>query len=162
MPRPALNALRAALPNMEFFLMYGLTEAFRSTYLPPDLIDEKPDSMGKAIPNAEIMVVRKDGSPCGANEPGELVHRGSLVAMGYWNDVATTAERFKPCPSPIEGLPMTEIAVWSGDTVILDDDGYLYFVGPAVYSWIICYPEMLSKPLPARKLPAWRPFRRFG
>lgn len=129
MPRTALTALRAAVPNMKFFLMYGLTEAFRSTYLPPELIDEKPDSMGKAIPSAEIMVVREDGSPCAVNEPGELVHRGSLVAMGYWNDVAKTAERFKPCPSTVEGLPMTEIAVWSGDTVIKDEEGYLYFVG---------------------------------
>ncbi len=129
MPGTTLDALRAAVPNAEFFLMYGLTEAFRSTYLPPELIDAKPDSIGKAIPNAEILVVREDGSPCGVNEPGELVHRGSLVALGYWNDPAKTAERFKPCPSQVDGLPMTEIAVWSGDTVVKDDEGYLYFVG---------------------------------
>ncbi|MGH8549592.1 MAG: acyl-CoA ligase (AMP-forming), exosortase A system-associated, partial [Methylococcales bacterium] len=129
MPETTLKVLRAAVPNAEFFLMYGLTEAFRSTYLPPELIDAKPGSIGKAIPNAEILVVREDGSPCGVNEPGELVHRGSLVAMGYWNDPAKTAERFKPCPSQLEGLPMTEIAVWSGDTVVKDEEGYLYFVG---------------------------------
>lgn len=129
MPETTLKALRAAVPNAEIFLMYGLTEAFRSTYLPPALIDAKPGSIGKAIPNAEILVVREDGSPCGINEPGELVHRGSLVAMGYWNDPAKTAERFKPCPAQLEGLPMTEIAVWSGDTVVKDEDGYLYFVG---------------------------------
>lgn len=129
MPRTTLKALRAAVPAAQFFLMYGLTEAFRSTYLPPELIDAKPDSIGKAIPNAEILVVREDGSPCAVNEPGELVHRGSLVAMGYWNDPAKTAERFKPCPAQVEGLVITEIAVWSGDTVSQDEDGYLYFVG---------------------------------
>ena len=78
--------------------MYGLTEAFRGTYLPPEEIDRRPDSMGKAIPNAEILVVRPDGTPCEPDEPGELVQRGSLVALGYWNDPAKTAERFKPLP----------------------------------------------------------------
>ncbi|MDH3589462.1 MAG: AMP-binding protein, partial [Gammaproteobacteria bacterium] len=111
------------------YLMYGLTEAFRSTYLDPDEVDERPTSIGKAIPNAEVLVVRADGRLCGPNEPGELVHRGSLVAMGYWNDAATTAERFRPSPLQPEGVTLPEIAVWSGDTVHTDEDGYLYFVG---------------------------------
>jgi len=129
MPKAVLQKLRAKAPNSQFFLMYGLTEAFRSTYLPPEQIDLRPDSMGKAIPNAEIMVVREDGSPCAPHEPGELVHRGSLVSLGYWNDPAKTAERFKPAPGQLSGLPLTEIAVWSGDTVTMDDEGFLYFVG---------------------------------
>jgi acyl-CoA synthetase (AMP-forming)/AMP-acid ligase II len=129
MPKSVLNSLREKVPNSQFFLMYGLTEAFRSTFLPPEQIDERPDSMGKAIPNAEIMVVREDGTPCAPHEPGELVHRGSLVAMGYWNDPAKTAERFKPAPGQLNELPLTEIAVWSGDTVTKDEEGYLYFVG---------------------------------
>ena len=129
MPKAILQKLRAQTPNAQFFLMYGLTEAFRSTYLPPEQIDIRPDSMGKAIPNAEIMVVREDGSICAPHEPGELVHRGSLVSLGYWNDPAKTAERFKPAPGQLSGLPLTEIAVWSGDTVTMDEEGYLYFVG---------------------------------
>ncbi|MGZ8224954.1 MAG: acyl-CoA ligase (AMP-forming), exosortase A system-associated [Methylobacter sp.] len=129
MPKSVLTAIQEKVPNSQFFLMYGLTEAFRSTYLPPEQINERPDSMGKAIPNAEILVVREDGSPCAAHEPGELVHRGSLVAMGYWNDPAKTAERFKPAPGQLKELPLTEIAVWSGDTVTMDEEGYLYFVG---------------------------------
>ncbi len=128
MPKTTLARLRASLPKSKFFLMYGLTEAFRSTYLPPEEIDNRPDSMGKAIPNAEIMVVREDGSPCAPGEPGELVHRGALVAMGYWNDPGKTAERFKPLPGQNPALTLTEIAVWSGDTVKMDDAGYLYFV----------------------------------
>ena len=129
MPQTTLSALRERAPNAKPYLMYGLTEAFRSTYLPPDQIDTRPDSIGKAIPNAEIMVVRPDGTACQPGEPGELVHRGSLVAMGYWNDPDKTAERFKPSPSQLEGLPLTEIAVWSGDTVSIDEEGFLYFVG---------------------------------
>ncbi len=129
LPKETLRQLRAALPNTKPFLMYGLTEAFRSTYLPPAEIDRRPDSMGKAIPNAEIFVARPDGTLCAPHEPGELVHRGVHVSLGYWNDPARTAERFKPAPGQDPRLPLTELAVWSGDTVKMDEDGYLYFVG---------------------------------
>lgn len=129
MPQTTLDNLRRALPTTDVFLMYGLTEAFRSTYLPPSELEHRPESMGKAIPNAEILVVREDGSPCKPGEPGELVHRGSLVALGYWNDPERTAQRFKPVPGQEQNLPLKEIAVWSGDTVKMDEDGYLYFVG---------------------------------
>lgn len=129
MPTATLAALRARLPGMKPYLMYGLTEAFRSTYLPPDEVDRRPESMGKAIPNAEIMVVREDGTHCAPGEPGELVHRGVHVALGYWNDPEKTAERYKPAPGQLAGLPVTELAVWSGDTVKMDDEGFLYFVG---------------------------------
>jgi acyl-CoA ligase (AMP-forming) (exosortase A-associated) len=128
MQRVTLDALRKALPNVKPYLMYGLTEAFRSTYLPPSEVDRRPDSMGKAIPNAEILVVHPDGSPCAPGEPGELVHRGALVSMGYWNDPVKTAERFRPVPSSVPGLPIPEVAVWSGDTVRMDEDGFLYFI----------------------------------
>ncbi|MBL4584192.1 MAG: acyl-CoA ligase (AMP-forming), exosortase A system-associated [Pseudomonadales bacterium] len=129
MPGTALKQLRDAVPDCQFFLMYGLTEAFRSTYLPPEQLDIRPDSIGKAIPNAEISVINADGNSCKPGETGELVHRGSLVALGYWNDPEKTAERFKPSPSTTAELPLTEIAVWSGDRVTLDEEGYLYFVG---------------------------------
>ena len=133
MPRETLNALRARLPKSRPFLMYGLTEAFRSTYLPPEEVDRRPDSIGKAIPDAEILVLRDDGTPCAADEPGELVHRGALVGLGYWNDPVRTAERYRPLPPTVPGreagLPLPEYAVWSGDTVRRDAEGFLYFVG---------------------------------
>ena len=72
--------------------------------------------------------MRKDGTECAPGEPGELVHRGSLVAMGYWNDPEKTAERFKPSPARPSGIPLPEIAVWSGDQVRRDEEGYLYFI----------------------------------
>ena len=133
MPRETLAALRTRLPASRPYLMYGLTEAFRSTYLPPEEVDRRPDSIGKAIPNAEILVLREDGSPCAANEPGELVHRGALVGMGYWNDHEKTAERYKPLPANTPGrgpgLVLPEIAVFSGDSVRIDEEGFLYFIG---------------------------------
>ena len=133
MPRVTLDALRARAPSASPFLMYGLTEAFRATYLPPEQVDVRPDSIGRAIPNAEVLVLREDGSPCAPGEAGELVQRGALVAQGYWNDVARTAERFRPLPAAAgvrpTGLMREEIAVFSGDTVRMDEDGFLYFVG---------------------------------
>ncbi len=133
MPRETLAALRQRLPRTKPFLMYGLTEAFRSTFLPPEEVDRRPDSIGKAIPNAEVLVLREDGTPCAPNEPGELVHRGALVGMGYWNDPEKTAERYKPLPPHAPGreagLVIPELAVFSGDTVRMDEEGFLYFVG---------------------------------
>jgi acyl-CoA ligase (AMP-forming) (exosortase A-associated) len=133
MPRQTLATLRARLPDAKPYLMYGLTEAFRSTYLAPEEADRRPDSIGKAIPNAEILVLREDGTECAADEPGELVHRGALVAMGYWNDADKTAERFRCLPDGVaareEGLQLPEMAVFSGDTVRRDADGFLYFIG---------------------------------
>jgi acyl-coenzyme A synthetase/AMP-(fatty) acid ligase len=129
MPKNTTKALRTSLPDTDIYLMYGLTEAFRSTYLPPELVDTRPDSIGKAIPNSEVLVVREDGTECTVNEPGELVHRGSLVALGYWNDPEKTHSRFKPAPGQTPEIPTTELAVWSGDKVRRDEDGYLYFVG---------------------------------
>jgi acyl-CoA ligase (AMP-forming) (exosortase A-associated) len=129
MPAHTLALLRSRAPRALPYLMYGLTEAFRSTYLPPAELERRPTSIGKAIPNAEVVVVREDGTECGVDEPGELVHRGALVAMGYWNDEARTCERFRRTPGQPAGLMLPEYAVWSGDTVRRDADGFLYFVG---------------------------------
>jgi acyl-CoA ligase (AMP-forming) (exosortase A-associated) len=129
MPGETLKALRAIVPSAKPYLMYGLTEAFRATYLPPEEVDRRPDSIGKAIPNSEVLVLRPDGTPCDPHEPGELVQRGALVAQGYWNDAEKTAERFRPLPGRDPGLVLPEIAVFSGDTVRMDEQGFLYFIG---------------------------------
>jgi acyl-CoA ligase (AMP-forming) (exosortase A-associated) len=128
LPVPTVQALRAWFPQARLHLMYGLTEAFRSTTLPPELVDSMPGSIGRAIPDAEILVVRPDGSLATDGEPGELVHCGPLVTQGYWRDADRTAERFRPAP-PCSRLGGT--AVWSGDTVVRDAQGLLTFVGRA-------------------------------
>lgn len=124
--RPLVGRLRTLFPTADLYSMYGLTEAFRSTYLLPELIDRHPDSIGSAIPFAEVMVVRPDGTITADDEPGELVHAGPLVAQGYWRDPARTAERFREAPpaSVYGGM-----AVWSGDTVQRDAAGLIRFVG---------------------------------
>ncbi|MFM5949761.1 MAG: AMP-binding protein, partial [Novosphingobium sp.] len=121
-----VRRLRALFPAARLFAMYGLTEAFRSTYLDPALIDSHPTSMGKAIPHAEVLVINDQGDLAADGEEGELVHCGPLVAQGYWQDAVQTAERFKPAPKASHHGGM---AVWSGDRVRREADGLLYFVG---------------------------------
>jgi acyl-coenzyme A synthetase/AMP-(fatty) acid ligase len=118
-----VRGLRERFPAADVYAMYGLTEAFRSTYLDPALIDSRPEAMGRAIPFAEVSVVKSDGTRAARGEVGELVHSGPLVAQGYWEDAERTAVRFRPAP---DGVGM---AVWSGDTVVEGEDGLLRFVG---------------------------------
>ena len=126
LPEPLVRRLRALFPQAKLHLMYGLTEAFRSSSLDPALVDAHPDSVGMAIPFAELMVVRPDGSEAAPGEEGELVHAGPLVAQGYWNDPERSAERFRPAPvCSREG----GTAVWSGDRVVKGEDGLLRFRG---------------------------------
>jgi acyl-CoA ligase (AMP-forming) (exosortase A-associated) len=131
LPVAVVKSLRALMPRTLVFCMYGLTEAFRSTYLDPAQLDQRAGSIGKALPGQEVLVLRPDGSQCAPDEVGELVHRGSLVTLGYWNNPQATAARFKPWRSPLLQLPRAEIVVWSGDLVRADSEGYLYFVGRA-------------------------------
>ena len=118
--------LRKDFPDARLFPMYGLTEAFRSTFLDPDLVDTHPTSMGTAIPFAEVLVITDAGERAKPDEEGELVHCGPLVAQGYWQDEERTAQRFKPAPDMSEYGGM---AVWSGDRVRRAANGLLYFVG---------------------------------
>ena len=121
-----VRGLRERFTRADIYAMYGLTEAFRSTFLDPALIDANPDAIGQAIPFAEVTAVRPDGARAAPGEPGELVHAGPLVAQGYWQDSERTAERFRPAPvwSRYGGT-----AVWSGDTVVEGADGLFRFVG---------------------------------
>ena len=126
LPELVVRGLRTLFPKARLHLMYGLTEAFRSTSLDPGLVDAHPDSVGAAIPFAEIMVVLEDGREAAPDEEGELVHAGPLVAYGYWRDAERTKRRFRPAPffSAYGGR-----AVWSGDTVVKGEDGLFRFRG---------------------------------
>jgi len=118
-----LTDLKTTFPKAKIFSMFGLTEAFRSTYLHPDKLDAHPTSIGKAIPGCQVMVLDEKGEECAPNVIGELVHRGATVSKGYWRDPENTAKVFRTHPRfPGETL------VYSGDKVVRDEDGYLYFV----------------------------------
>lgn len=127
-PEATVRALRTALPDTKIFLMYGLTEAFRSTYLPPEEVDHRPTSIGKAIPECEVFPVTADGRRAKPGEPGVLVHRGPTVSLGYWRRPEDTARVLRPNPF-VPAAEGPDTVCWSGDVVTMDDEGYLYFVG---------------------------------
>jgi acyl-CoA ligase (AMP-forming) (exosortase A-associated) len=129
MPQTTLATLRRTLTGTMIFLMYGLTEAFRSTYLPPEELDRRPTSMGRAIPNTEILVVNEEGQRCKPGEVGELVHRGPTVSFGYWGQPELTDRVLRPHPFLPPEIGNDEKVCYSGDLVTMDEDGFLYFVG---------------------------------
>ena len=129
MPQAVLKILRQTLTNTRIVLMYGLTEAFRSTYLPPEELDRRPTSMGRAIPDTEILVLDEAGRRCKPGEIGELVHRGPTVSMGYWGRPEDTNRVLRPNPLLPPELGDCEKVCYSGDLVKMDEDGFLYFVG---------------------------------
>jgi acyl-coenzyme A synthetase/AMP-(fatty) acid ligase len=112
----------------QLFLMYGLTEAFRSSFLPPDQVLVRPRSIGKAIPGVTLSIVNEAGTECAPREIGELVHRGALVTRGYYRRVEETAKYFRAWPAPADGL-LPEPCVYSGDLAYRDEEGFLYHVG---------------------------------
>lgn len=126
-PTATVQRLQQLLPDTQIFLMYGLTEAFRSTFLPPEEIATRPTSIGRAIPESEVFVINKDGALAGPDEPGILVHRGPTVSMGYWNRPDDTARVLRPNPL-IDAAQGCDTVCFSGDLVTQDQDGYLYFV----------------------------------
>ncbi len=127
-PPDILPLLPQVFPGARIFLMYGLTEAFRSTYLPPERFAAKMGAIGQAIPHAQVFVVKPGIGPAGPGEQGELVHAGPLVSMGYWERPELTAEKIRPCPELASLIGDTPV-VWSGDLVRVDADGDLWFVG---------------------------------
>jgi acyl-CoA synthetase (AMP-forming)/AMP-acid ligase II len=129
LPPGIVRQLRAALPSTRLYLQYGMTETFRSTYLPPSEVDRRPDSMGRAMPGAEILLLDDEGRPVEPGAVGEVVHRGPTVASGYWNDPDATARTFRPNPLRPAGAPDSERVVFTGDLARRDSDGFLYFVG---------------------------------
>ncbi|WP_209088215.1 AMP-binding protein [Agrobacterium tumefaciens] len=126
-PQETVKALREKLPDTKIYLMYGLTEAFRSTFLPPDEIDRRPTSIGKAIPECEIFIVTDKGQRAKPGEPGILVHRGPTVSLGYWNRPEDTAKVLRPHPFLAAELG-GETVCYSGDLAVEDEDGFFSFV----------------------------------
>lgn len=123
-----LAAMPTAFPGASIFLMYGLTESFRSTFLAPEKFATKMGSIGQAVPYARVFAVRKGQGRAKAGEQGELVHAGPLISLGYWERPEDTAARIRPCPELANEIGDQNV-VWSGDLVEVDEDGDLWFVG---------------------------------
>lgn len=131
-PADLVQRYRAHLPHTNVVKMYGLTEAFRSTYLPPSQLDVRPHSMGRAIPECTLLVIDEQGQLCSPGTAGQLVHRGPTVALGYWREEEASAQSFRPDPQPEaaarDGDGKPRPVVYSGDLVVEDEDGYFSFI----------------------------------
>jgi acyl-CoA synthetase (AMP-forming)/AMP-acid ligase II len=123
MPAATVAAVRRTFPNAKLYLMYGLTECIRVSYLPPEQLDARPTSSGIAIPGTDAWVEGADGKPAEVDEVGELMVRGPHVMQGYWRDPERTAERMRPGRWPWEPVIAT------GDLFRRDDQGFLHWVG---------------------------------
>ena len=123
LPASHIQQLRRALPGVDVYSMYGLTETKRTLYMPPAALDERPGSVGIAIPGTEVWLEDEQGNRLGSNQVGELVVRGGHVMLGYWNAPDATAARFRPGPQPGERV------CHSGDLFTRDDAGFYTFVG---------------------------------
>lgn len=123
LPTSYIEQIREAFTGATLYSMYGQTECKRVSYLPPEEIDRRPSSVGVAIPNTEVFIIREDGERVRIpGEVGELVVRGPHVMQGYWRAPELTAQRFRDAPTPEQRL------LYTGDLFKMDDEGFLYFV----------------------------------
>ncbi|MEE9355089.1 MAG: AMP-binding protein [Methylococcaceae bacterium] len=125
-PSRVLNELLRLFKQAAFYLNYGLTESYRSTYLDPSLINQKQNSIGKPIPGVDIVIVRDNGTLAKAHEVGEIVHRGDYIFLGYWNNPEKTEVILRPDPASPEG---GRLSLFTGDFGYQDNEGFLYFQG---------------------------------
>ncbi|MBN1982228.1 MAG: AMP-binding protein [Chitinivibrionales bacterium] len=123
LPEAHIKQFRQLFPKVQFFSMFGLTECKRVSYLPPDELDTRPTSVGKAMPCCETFIYDETGNEVKPGEIGELVVRGANVMKGYWNAPLLTAQTFRP------GLHCGETLLYTGDYFKKTEDGYLYFIG---------------------------------
>jgi len=122
LPVEHIHSLQKLLPHVRIFSMYGLTECIRVCYLPPEELEKRPSSVGKAMPNCEVFVVDEEGNEVAPGKTGELIIRGSNVMQGYWKDPELTAKTYKERQYPGERM------LYSGDYFRKDDSGFLYFL----------------------------------
>jgi amino acid adenylation domain-containing protein len=126
--------MRRSLPGTQIVLMYGSTEALRSTYVAPELFAQKPGAIGRAIPNVQVFCVDAAGELAAPGQVGELVHAGSHVSQGYWNNPEATRARFRRCPA-LRDRVGDQLVYFSGDMVRVDEDGVFWFVSRA--DWMV-------------------------
>jgi acyl-CoA synthetase (AMP-forming)/AMP-acid ligase II len=128
-PPTVLNELIRLFDKKQFFLNYGLTESYRTSYLPPSLLREKPSSIGYAIPGVDVLIVQEDGTVAPPGVAGEILHRGDYLFLGYWGDPDATARALRPDPLAPKDCPNPSLVLHTGDYGYFDKDGALYYLG---------------------------------
>jgi len=119
-PRQIMKDIMNKFKNKtEIYMLYGLTEANWSTYVPPDMLEKKFGSIGIPIPNVDVALINDNGKPCKVGEEGQLIHKGGLIAQGYWNNEEKTKQ--------VYGTHNGQKVLFTGDIVTRDKDDYYYF-----------------------------------
>jgi acyl-coenzyme A synthetase/AMP-(fatty) acid ligase len=128
-PFPVLEGMFDTFDKSTIVLNYGLTETFRSCFLPPRLVREVRGSIGVPIPGVDIAIVRDDGIAAEPGEEGQIVHRGDYICLGYWDDAEATARAIRHDPLALPGSPDPGRALFTGDYGYRGEDGLLYYRG---------------------------------
>ena len=122
LPVPHTVALRNVLPRVQIYLMYGQTECLRTSFLPPEMVDSRPESVGRGMPGTEVCIVGEDGRRALPGAVGELVVRGNNVMQGYWELPEETENSLRLDENGQKVL-------YTGDLFTADEEGFLHFVG---------------------------------
>ena len=114
MPMATIDALAQRLPQLVLLNAYGATETTSpTTLMPMGQTRAHADSVGVALPTAQIRVMGEDGREVPTGEPGELWIAGPMVVPGYWANPEATASSFTA-------------GFWhSGDLGSVDSEGYV-------------------------------------
>jgi acyl-coenzyme A synthetase/AMP-(fatty) acid ligase len=127
-PGGVLDDMIGAFERAKIVLNYGLTESYRSTYLPPSLLKTHRNSIGRPIPGVDIAIVGEDGRIAAPGEIGEIVHRGNGIFLGYWGNAEATGKALRSDPLLPKEAPDSK-ALYTGDLGYRDDEGFIYFKG---------------------------------
>lgn len=123
LPPEYIKSLKEVFPSALIYNMYGLTECKRVCYLEPEKIENKPASVGKAIPGTEAFILDGKGNKVLPGEIGMLYVRGPHIMQGYWRQGALSNEVIIDAELPGEKILCTN------DWFKMDEDGDLYFQG---------------------------------
>jgi len=132
-PLKHLQTLVAQLPAPRYFNLYGPTETNVCTYHEVDRATlaarAAPIPIGRPCANMSVLAVTENGREVERpGEVGELVVRGSGVALGYWGQPERTAQRF------VQNLRETrfrDLVYRTGDLVTVDEQGEYVYLGRA-------------------------------
>jgi long-chain acyl-CoA synthetase len=128
-PTPVREEMAQIFAHCDIFLNYGLTESYRTTFLPPREMRRRPTSIGKGMPGVDVQVIGTDGKRAAPGEEGEIIHRGDCVFLGYWGDPEATQMALRPDPLAPPGSPEVRRTLFTGDLGHMDENGFLYFHG---------------------------------
>lgn len=119
-PSNLIQISKEVFPNASFYINYGLTECKRVSFLKPEYIHTKINSVGLPLDGVKCHLLNENGEKCNPYEEGELYVEGPNLCKGYWGDEVKTKETFI--------IKDNNRMLKTGDIFYKDEDGFLYYV----------------------------------